>query len=96
MVQILACSVFTYVVLLTLYIIDSIHRMSRYLFDPTGRSLTVKNIKKDNTVVWRCTVRPKKDPCPKLHKMLVCCYRYYLLHNQAVAVNLINAKNTKI
>ncbi|EFX62837.1 hypothetical protein DAPPUDRAFT_336364, partial [Daphnia pulex] len=41
-------------------------RMSRYLFDPSGRSFTVKNTKRDGTVVWRCTVRPKKDPCPAI------------------------------
>jgi hypothetical protein len=40
--------------------------MSRYLFDPSGRSFTVKNTKRDGTVVWRCTVRPKKDPCPAI------------------------------
>ena len=48
----------------TVIVIILFFRMRPYLFDPSGRSLSIKNTKKDGSIMWRCTVRPKRNPCP--------------------------------
>jgi hypothetical protein len=41
-------------------------RRTPYLFDPSGYGHTIKNKKKNGSVIWRCTVRPKQNACPAL------------------------------